>query len=111
MPGSRLVVQAQALDDSANRERFRGLAADCGIPAMAPQIMPVPQPNVHGQLPTVDQIAMHPLDTDRQIDAKAVFAQADWKFAPTWTATLSTVAICSLPVPERIAARARRVQR
>jgi iron complex outermembrane receptor protein len=25
---------------------------------------------------------------DRQIDAKAVFAQADWKFAPTWTATI-----------------------
>lgn len=25
---------------------------------------------------------------DRQIDAKAVFAQADWKFAPDWTATL-----------------------
>jgi iron complex outermembrane receptor protein len=25
---------------------------------------------------------------DRQIDAKAVFAQADWKFTPTWTATL-----------------------
>ncbi|WP_148661671.1 TonB-dependent receptor [Roseateles chitosanitabidus] len=25
---------------------------------------------------------------DRQIDAKALFAQADWKFAPTWTATL-----------------------
>ncbi|MBA4217366.1 MAG: TonB-dependent receptor [Methylibium sp.] len=25
---------------------------------------------------------------DRQIDAKAIFAQADWNFAPTWTATL-----------------------
>lgn len=25
---------------------------------------------------------------DRQIDAKAIFAQADWKFAPGWTATL-----------------------
>jgi len=24
---------------------------------------------------------------DRQIDAKAVFAQADWKFMPSWTAT------------------------
>ncbi|MDT9000119.1 TonB-dependent receptor [Paucibacter sp. APW11] len=25
---------------------------------------------------------------DRQIDAKALFAQADWKFAPGWTATI-----------------------
>lgn len=25
---------------------------------------------------------------NRQIDAKAIFAQADWTFAPTWTATL-----------------------
>lgn len=25
---------------------------------------------------------------DRQVDAKAVYAQADWQFAPTWTATL-----------------------
>lgn len=25
---------------------------------------------------------------DRQIDAKAIFSQADWHFAPTWTATL-----------------------
>jgi hypothetical protein len=33
------------------------LMMDAGIPAMAPQIMPVPQPNQHGQLPTVDQIA------------------------------------------------------
>jgi iron complex outermembrane receptor protein len=25
---------------------------------------------------------------DRQIDAKALYAQADWKFAPSWTATI-----------------------
>ncbi len=25
---------------------------------------------------------------DRQVDAKAIFSQADWRFAPTWTFTL-----------------------
>lgn len=31
VPGSRLVIQAQALDDAPNRERFAVLADDCGI--------------------------------------------------------------------------------
>jgi len=33
------------------------LMSDAGIPVMAPQVMPVPQPNQHGQLPTVEQVA------------------------------------------------------
>ncbi len=32
VPGSRLVIQAQALDDAPNRERFAALAARCAIP-------------------------------------------------------------------------------
>ena len=32
VPGSRLVIQAQALDDALNRERFAALSAGCAIP-------------------------------------------------------------------------------
>jgi hypothetical protein len=56
-----VVALVQANSDKpltpADVDAAKKLMADSGIPHMPPQIMPVPQPNVHGQLPTVDQIA------------------------------------------------------